>query len=221
MIISIFVIIILHLSSSIWTIEYSCDRDRPCGCSQIPSVIGYLIGGESSVPNSWGWAVSLQIPGGHFCGGTIINKDYVLTAAHCTQNKMDKISKIMVCAGINRLDEQCRQRRSVQSIFNHPQYNNNLLANDIALIRVTPPFDLSDTSIKTLCIPGSMDDENYPKPAQELIAIGWGSVTGDLHNGSTTLQQIPINVKEKNEYTCKNIPNNSSIQFCTAALNKG
>lgn len=46
-----------------------------------------MVGGESVVPNSWPWQVSLQTmysePNGHFCGGTLLNAQWVLTASHC------------------------------------------------------------------------------------------------------------------------------------------
>ncbi|KAF8792380.1 Plasminogen like protein [Argiope bruennichi] len=50
-----------------------------------------MVGGEEAVPNSWPWQVSLQTatvePNGHFCGGTLINTLWVLTATHCVVGK--------------------------------------------------------------------------------------------------------------------------------------
>ncbi len=46
-----------------------------------------MVGGETVVPNSWPWQVSLQStwsePNGHYCGGTLLNAQWVLTATHC------------------------------------------------------------------------------------------------------------------------------------------
>ncbi|XP_035229832.1 ovochymase-2-like [Stegodyphus dumicola] len=60
--------------------------EAPIAPKTIPST-DRLVGGEPAVPNSWPWQVSLQYafsdPNGHFCGGTLINAQWVLTASHC------------------------------------------------------------------------------------------------------------------------------------------
>jgi secreted trypsin-like serine protease len=43
-----------------------------------------IIGGENAEPNRYPYMVSLLKPSGvHTCGGVLVAKDVVLTAAHC------------------------------------------------------------------------------------------------------------------------------------------
>ncbi|CAM4555420.1 unnamed protein product [Leuciscus chuanchicus] len=57
-----------------------------CGVPAIkPQTIGSkIVNGQNAISGSWPWQVSIQQPNGfHFCGGSLINQNWVLTAAHC------------------------------------------------------------------------------------------------------------------------------------------
>ena len=60
---------------------------HPSGCGDpyySPTVNGRIVGGIPTLPHSWPWMVSLQSDNGFpFCGGTLVNDEYVVTAAHC------------------------------------------------------------------------------------------------------------------------------------------
>lgn len=57
-----------------------------CGVPAIlPDVLSgnRIVGGVEAKPHSWPWQISLRRGGGHACGGTLINDQWVLTASHC------------------------------------------------------------------------------------------------------------------------------------------
>ncbi|XP_055674762.1 chymotrypsin-like protease CTRL-1 isoform X1 [Falco peregrinus] len=66
-----------------------------CGVPVISPSVHYserIINGQNAVPGSWPWQVSLQTrSGSHFCGGSLINENWVITAAHCEFNPYSHI----------------------------------------------------------------------------------------------------------------------------------
>lgn len=58
-------------------------NDPNCG---IKSKFGIIVGGESARPFEFPWQVSLQFFYQHFCGGSILNRRWIVTAAHCLEN---------------------------------------------------------------------------------------------------------------------------------------
>jgi len=46
-------------------------------------IMGRIVSGRPAVEGDFPWIVSTQISGKHFCGGSILNSEWILTAAHC------------------------------------------------------------------------------------------------------------------------------------------
>jgi len=56
-------------------------------CGQAPAGAGAsrIVGGVTTGVNEWPWQAALMYGSQQFCGGSLINDRYVLTAAHCTE----------------------------------------------------------------------------------------------------------------------------------------
>ena len=65
------------------------DKFPLLGCGSSPSSVARIVNGENAVPHTWPWQVSLHDNGAHICGGSLIDPEWVLTAAHCIKHKKD------------------------------------------------------------------------------------------------------------------------------------
>src|SRR5215207_3453472 len=104
-----------------------------------------------------------------FCGGTLIDKDSVLTAAHCLVNS--KPDKLQVVVGRTVLNKNRGQLRSVSRRIVHPRYNGNGYGYDAAVLKLGRPAK----SIKPIKL-ATAKQNNLEKPAHILTAAGWGVV---------------------------------------------
>ncbi|XP_045715046.1 chymotrypsin-C [Phyllostomus hastatus] len=139
----------------------------------LPNLAARVVGGDNARPHSWPWQISLQYlrddTWRHTCGGTLIASNFVLTAAHCISNSRT----YRVAVGKNNLaveDEEGSLYVGVDTIFVHEKWNSFLVRNDIALIKLAEPVELSDT-IQVACLPeaGSVMSQDYP-----CYVTGWG-----------------------------------------------
>ena len=128
---------------------YSCDRTASCGCSKNSATVARIVGGENAASATWSWAVSLYIDGS-LCGGSILADSWVITAAHCLVG--NDASQVRVFAG-STTKYLGTQNRSASRLIVHSGYNPNTFENDIALIQLASPLNMSDPNVTPICLP--------------------------------------------------------------------
>ncbi|XP_059099366.1 phenoloxidase-activating factor 3-like isoform X1 [Tigriopus californicus] len=169
----------------------------------------FVVGGEDARPGEFPFAAAIgyktDTPSGervvYRCGGSLINRRYVLTAAHCLPEGSNYYE---VKLGDTDFKEDCDclpafrgktlcmpkpQRILIESVVKHEQYfgPQDKYKNDIALIRLAQPAQITQ-GVRPICLP---INENKLKEAFDIsnlidglvsditdtIIIGWGKVT--------------------------------------------
>ena len=101
-----------------------------------------IIAGTESRPHEFPYVISLQSNGTHFCGGGIINEQFILTAAHCFIDEEDNFrdGEFEVVAGTNNLkeDSDTKVKVRVAAAYSSALYNGGSEnhVGDIAVLKV-------------------------------------------------------------------------------------
>ncbi|XP_023554855.1 coagulation factor IX isoform X2 [Octodon degus] len=133
-----------------------------------------VVGGENAKPGQFPWQVLLKSDTEAFCGGSIINEKWVVTAAHCIHPGI----KIEVVAGEYNIEkkEDTEQRRNVIQIIPHHSYNAsfNKYSHDIALLELDKPLTLN-SYVTPICIASREYTNIFLKLGSGYVS-GWGRV---------------------------------------------
>ncbi|XP_042350965.1 elastase-1-like [Plectropomus leopardus] len=152
-----------------------------------------VVGGEVASPNSWPWQISLQYKSGsryyHTCGGTLIERGWVMTAAHC----VDSNRQWRVILGEHDLysDSGREQIMTVSRVYIHPRWDSSRVSAgyDIALLRLS-----SEATLNSYVQLGSLPPSGQILPNNNLCYItGWGRTsTGGSLSAQLKQAYLPL-----------------------------
>ncbi|KAK7919661.1 hypothetical protein WMY93_010945 [Mugilogobius chulae] len=193
-------------------------KAQDCGVAPLNTRI---VGGENATEGAWPWQVSVHYDTSHICGGTVINTEWVLTAAHCIIST--SISKYLLYFGKQTQSgsNPNQVNRTVSQIIVHPNYNATyLFDNDIALMRLSSSITYTNY-IRPVCLAASSSQFHN---STSCWATGWGRLSKDEPNVAyDVLQEVQIPVIGSNQCSCnyKNITTISSNMLCAGVSGKG
>ncbi|KAK3896241.1 hypothetical protein Pcinc_000095 [Petrolisthes cinctipes] len=146
---------------------------------------GRIVGGKESKPGAWPWQVSLQLLHprwgriGHWCGGVLVAKRWVVTAAHCINNKAFSFTNTAAVWQVVLADHDRSQSTGrevvlgVHTVHTHQDFND--YQNDIALLKLQPLGHNTSTHLTPICLPKSPALRTYTFEGHICAATGWGT----------------------------------------------
>jgi secreted trypsin-like serine protease len=186
------------------------DKDT-CGIDTTKKIYG----GQKTDLDEFPWMALIEYEKakgvrGFECGGVLISKKYVLTAAHCIKGKA--LPKTWKLASVrlgeyntatdidcinNGLDEDCAPppvNIAVQETIVHESYNPDDINqyHDIALLRLRRNVKFSDY-IKPVCLPTSTADMTKSYVGDRLFIAGWGLTENRTRSNIKLKVQVPVN----------------------------
>ncbi|XP_073746848.1 serine protease 33-like, partial [Callorhinus ursinus] len=146
---------------------FAISLDSVCGR---PRVSGRIMSGQNAKLGQWPWQVSLREYGQHVCGGSLIAEDWVLTAAHCFDQKQPLSAYVVLLGSLSSYPQagEPQELQAVAQFITHPEYSEESNRGDIALVQLASPVTFSDL-ILPVCL---------PKPGDPLGQGTWCWVTG-------------------------------------------
>ncbi|KAI8900647.1 trypsin-like cysteine/serine peptidase domain-containing protein [Globomyces pollinis-pini] len=158
-----------------------------------------IIGGTPvGSPNTYPWLVAIHYDNGYWCGGSLLEGNKLMTAAHCTLESKGKLypkKRFTVYSHRYNFKKSIEEEKSsvykVSEMVVHPNYVDVDKGYDVAV------WKLEQISGNVWQPNVTLDDGNLIHRHQKLIVAGWGDKKAGSGKGSKKLMQVILPITSK------------------------
>ncbi|XP_968854.2 brachyurin [Tribolium castaneum] len=147
-----------------------------------------IIGGITAFAGQFPFAVAIETTtkdGKYFCGGTLLNDQWIITAAQCADGAL--LFSIQIGATSLSDPDENRLVLATSEYVLHPEYDPATLKNDIALIELRIPIQFSNYILPIHGLP-----EAALEAGVRVVALGWGQTSDEDAGLSDKLKFVTV-----------------------------
>nr|CAI5835080.1 unnamed protein product [Callosobruchus analis] len=125
----------------------------PCKCGEVLKHVR-IVGGIETLVNEFPWMTALMYNNRFYCGASLINNRYVLTAAHCVNGfSKERISAVFLDHDRSTTTETQTITRKIKTVHRHRSYGyGSNYNNDIAVLQLDEDVPLTG-KLQPVCLP--------------------------------------------------------------------
>ncbi|RWS26875.1 clotting factor B-like protein [Leptotrombidium deliense] len=187
------------------------------GCGY-PRNLFYIVGGDEASAHSMPWVSALLFKdSGHmYCGASLINEQFALTASHCVVFNDGTVdaNDILIKLGAHHVNKDGKVYE-IAEVIPHENYRPWKYYNDIALLKLAEKVEY-DENIGPVCLPTKDTVTTSELVGKSIKLAGWGTTS---YEGSVSESLQTTNVPIVSNEECQK--NYSTLEGFDFAFHDG
>jgi len=153
----------------------------------------YIVNGVEAIPHEFPFMAALMNRNRQFCGGSLIDDNHILTAAHCVahmskydvQNLRVRLGDHNIRDGVN---DGITVEKRVKRVIRHKGFSSSTLWNDVAILTMEDDVKFT-TNIQPICLASG----NNKYVNSHVTVAGWGTLS-EAGSQPAKLMKVDVNV---------------------------